>query len=180
LRIGQLIDSYKPAISGVIHSVSLHKKVLESWGHDAYVFTVGNEEYEDDKPNVIRSPAVPLSDTGYYLSFRYSRQARRLAESHSLSVLEGLAAGLSALGIPSPGIEETIQDGINGLLVEDDVDGFAQRMALLAEDAGLRARLAGGGQRSPPKPVATRYPHHLRPARGPLRTAGGRPQPETS
>jgi glycosyltransferase involved in cell wall biosynthesis len=355
LRIGQLTDCYTPVINGVTHFVSLHKKVLESWGHQVYVFTVGNEDYPDAEPNVVRSPAVPLSDTGYYLNFRYSRRAQRLAgtmdllhvhhpflagrqavsiaqkkniplvftnhtryhlqaryyfpflpeelpdgllkaylprftaqcdlvvvpsegvarwlrdvgveapievipngveveriahptapltktdlglpeeacvaitvgrlgpdknlefllrafsraagrtpalhllivgdgpkrddleeiaqwaglgdrvhlagavpyeevpnwltaadffviastaESHPLAVLEALAAGLPALGIPSPGIEESIRDGENGLLNPEDVDGFALQMARLATDTDLRARLAEGARRS--------------------------------
>jgi len=81
LRIGQFTDVYKPVINGVVHYVSLHKRTLESWGHQVYVFTIGNEDYQDDEPNVVRSPALPLSDTGYHLSFRYSRRARRLAET---------------------------------------------------------------------------------------------------
>lgn len=354
LRIGQLTDCYTPVINGVTHFVSLHKRVLESWGHQVYVFTLGNEDYPDAEPNVVRSLAVPLSDTGYYLNFRYSRRARRLAggmdilhvhhpflagrqgvsiaqnsdiplvftnhtryhlqaryyfpflpeelpngflkaylprfaaqcdlvvapsegvarwlrgigveapievvpngveveriarptapltkaalglqeetcvaitvgrlgpdknldfllrafsravrkaphlhlvvvgdgpkredlqeivrwaglsdrvhlagavpyeevpnwltaadffviastaESHPLAVLEALAAGLPALGIPSPGIEESIRDGENGLLSPEDVDGFAIQMARLATDTDLRARLAAGACR---------------------------------
>lgn len=80
MRIGHLTDCYKPVINGVTRYVSLLKRVLESWGHEVYVFTLGNEDYPDDEPNVVRSPAIPLSDTGYHLSFWYSREARDLAE----------------------------------------------------------------------------------------------------
>lgn len=80
MRIGQLTDCYKPIINGVTHFIALHKKTLESWGHEVYVFTIGYEDYQDPEPNIVRSPAVPLSDTGYHLSFRYSSRARRLAE----------------------------------------------------------------------------------------------------
>lgn len=353
MRIGQLTDCYKPTINGVTHFVCLHKKVLEEWGHQAYIFTIGNRDYQDTEPNVIRSPAVPLADTGYHLSLRYSRRARELAEtmdvlhihhpflagrqavriarkaniplvftnhtrynllacyylpflseelldsflkayfphftaqcdlvvapsegvlrwleslgvetptvvipngvevnrmacptacltrddlglpeeacvaitvgrvgpeknlafllrafsrairrspdlhlvivgdgpkredleeivrwarlndrihlvgavsyeevpnwlamvdffviastaeSHPLAVLEAIAAGLPVLGIPSPGIEESIQDGDNGLLSPEDVDAFAHRMACLATDADLRTRLAEGAR----------------------------------
>lgn len=355
MRIGQLTDCYKPTINGVTHFVCLHKKVLEAWGHQAYVFTIGNRDYQDTEPNVIRSPAVPLSETGYHLGLRYSRRARKLAEtmdvlhihhpflagrqavriarkaniplvftnhtrysllaryylpflpeelpdgflkaylppfaaqcdlvvapsegvvrwlgslgveapievipngvevervahptapltradlglpeeacvaitvgrvgpeknlpfllrafsraveqspdlhlvivgdgpkrenleeiarwaglndrvhmvgavsyeevpnwlamadffviastaeSHPLAVLEAIAAGLPVLGIPSPGIEESIQDGDNGLLSPENVDAFAHRMARLAADADLRARLAEGARQS--------------------------------
>ena len=77
MRIGQLTEVYKPVINGVVNSISLHKCVLESWGHKVFVFTLGDEDYEDDELYVIRSPAIPLSDTGYHLSFLFSRRARR-------------------------------------------------------------------------------------------------------
>jgi len=77
MRIGQLTEVYKPVINGVVNSISLHKRVLESWGHKVFVFTLGHEDYEDDELYVIRSPAIPLSDTGYHLSFLFSRRARR-------------------------------------------------------------------------------------------------------
>lgn len=77
MRIGQLTDIYKPFINGVTNFVCLHKRVLESWGHKVFVFTPGYEDYEDDELNIIRSPAIPLSDTGYHLTFRFSRRARK-------------------------------------------------------------------------------------------------------
>lgn len=77
MRIGQLTDIYKPFINGVTNFVCLHKRVLESWGHKVFVFTPGYEDYEDDELNVIRSPAIPLSDTGYHLTFRFSSRARK-------------------------------------------------------------------------------------------------------
>ena len=77
MRIGQLTEVYKPFVNGVTNFISLHKRVLESWGHKVFVFTLGHEDYEDDELHVIRSPAIPLSDTGYHLSFRFSRRARK-------------------------------------------------------------------------------------------------------
>ncbi|HEY75367.1 MAG TPA: glycosyltransferase family 4 protein [Thermoflexia bacterium] len=100
MRIGQLTDCYKPVINGVTHFVSLHKRVLESWGHEVYVFTLGNVDYPDDEPRVIRSPAVPLSDTGYHLSFRYSRHARQLAATMDvLHIHHPFLAGRQAVQI---------------------------------------------------------------------------------
>ncbi len=77
MRIGQMTEVYKPVINGVTNFVSLHKRTLESWGHKVFVFTLGDEDYEDDELYVIRSPAIPLSDTGYHLSFRFSHRARK-------------------------------------------------------------------------------------------------------
>lgn len=79
MRIGMLVDMYKPNISGVTNYVSLNKRWLEANGHKVFVFTFGNLDYEDDELYVVRSPGLPLNvnDTGFHLSFRYSRTAER-------------------------------------------------------------------------------------------------------
>lgn len=48
------------------------------------------------------------------------------------------------------GIEEQIESGVNGLIVEQDVEAICTGMASLIRDAALRERLAKGG-----------YPHEL-------------------
>lgn len=83
MRIGMLVDMYKPHISGITNYVSLNKKILESLGHKVFVFTFGDEEYEDDELYVVRSPSLNLNvnDTGQPLSFRYSRTAQHKVKS---------------------------------------------------------------------------------------------------
>jgi glycosyltransferase involved in cell wall biosynthesis len=78
MRVGMMVDVYKPHVSGITNHISLNKQYLEASGHKVFVFTFGDEEYQDDESNVIRSPGLPLLDTGYYVSFNYSRQARGL------------------------------------------------------------------------------------------------------
>ena len=73
-----LADTYKPYVSGVTNVIDLSKRYLESQGHQVYVFTFGDVDYHDDELNVIRSPGLPLVDTGYFLNVRYNRQARNL------------------------------------------------------------------------------------------------------
>ena len=43
------------------------------------------------------------------------------------------------------GIEEQIEDGVNGLVVEQDEDAICAGLSLLIRDSGLRERLAQGG-----------------------------------
>jgi 1,2-diacylglycerol 3-alpha-glucosyltransferase len=84
MRIGMMADVYKPHVSGVTNYIALNKRVLTQMGHEVYVFTFGDEEYQDDESNVIRSPGLPLLDTGYYVSFRYSLLAKRTLRSMDL------------------------------------------------------------------------------------------------
>jgi 1,2-diacylglycerol 3-alpha-glucosyltransferase len=78
MRIGMIADAYRPVVSGVTNYVFLNKRLLEANGHQVYVFTFGESEYKDDEPNIIRSPGLPLVDTGYYLSLNFKREARKL------------------------------------------------------------------------------------------------------
>ncbi|MBI5954518.1 MAG: glycosyltransferase [Chloroflexi bacterium] len=81
MRIGMMADTYKPHISGITNYIELNKRYLEQAGHDVYVFTFGDLEHQDDEPRIIRSPGLPLADTGYYLSLRYSRAARKTLQT---------------------------------------------------------------------------------------------------
>jgi len=100
MRIGQLTEVYKPVINGVVNFISLHKRFLESWGHKVFIFTLGDTDYEDDELHVIRSPAIPLSDTGYHLSFRFSRLARKKIKTMDvLHVHHPFISGRQAVGM---------------------------------------------------------------------------------
>ena len=57
---------------------------MEKAGHEVFIFTFGDLDYPDDETNVIRSPGLPLTDTGYYLNFRYSRRAKALLQTMDL------------------------------------------------------------------------------------------------
>ena len=81
MRIGMLADVYKPVISGVTNYISLNKEVLEQLGHEVFVFTFGHEDYEDEEQSIIRSPGLPILDTGFYLSIRYTKKAYRLLKT---------------------------------------------------------------------------------------------------
>ncbi|OGO14496.1 MAG: hypothetical protein A2Y93_03260 [Chloroflexi bacterium RBG_13_68_17] len=81
MRIGMMADAYKPHVSGVTHHISLTSQALTAAGQDVRIFTLGQEPDADDEPYVVRSPGVPLADSGFYLGFRYTKAARRLLQS---------------------------------------------------------------------------------------------------
>ncbi len=81
MKIGMMADTYKPYVSGVTNYIALNKQALETAGHEVYVFTFGDLEYKDDEPRVIRSPGVPLADTGFYLSLRYKTEHKKLLQT---------------------------------------------------------------------------------------------------
>ncbi len=79
MRIGMLVDLYKPHLSGVTNHVELLKHTLDGMGHETFVFTFG-ETRPDDEPGVIRSPGVPLEmfAQGMHLNLAYSREAQQI------------------------------------------------------------------------------------------------------
>lgn len=81
MRIGMMTDLYKPHISGVTNYIDLNKCHLETMGHKVFVFTFGDEDYQDDEVDVIRSPGLPVLDTGYYINLRYNKKARQLVQT---------------------------------------------------------------------------------------------------
>jgi len=78
MRIGMLADIYTPHISGVTNYIRLNSRFLKQAGHEVFIFTFGDPEPGDVEENVVRSPGVPVADTGVYFAFRYTRTVRRL------------------------------------------------------------------------------------------------------
>ena len=81
MRIGMMVDRYKPYVSGITNYISLNKHQLELAGHQVFVFTFGDEDYKDEEDNIVRSGGLPIIDTGYYLNYRYTTQARKLLQT---------------------------------------------------------------------------------------------------
>ncbi len=81
MRIGMMVDSYKPYVSGITNFVELNKRHLELAGHEVYVFTFGDVDHQDEEPRIVRSPGLQLADSGFYISMRYSRQAKQLLQT---------------------------------------------------------------------------------------------------
>jgi glycosyltransferase involved in cell wall biosynthesis len=80
MKIGMMVDSYKPYVSGITNYVDLNKRYLEMAGHEVFVFTFGDLDYKSNEPRVIYSKGVPLADSGFYLSLRYSTAAKKLLQ----------------------------------------------------------------------------------------------------
>ncbi len=80
-----MVDSYKPYVSGITNYVELNKRYLELAGHEVFVFTFGDAENQVNEPRVVYSKGVPLSDSGFYLSLRYSSAARKLLQSMDIA-----------------------------------------------------------------------------------------------
>jgi glycosyltransferase involved in cell wall biosynthesis len=81
MRIGMMVDLYKPYISGVTIYVEINRKYLEEMGHDVFIFTFsGDKDYVDDESNVYRSPGLPITE-GFALNFVHRRNIKRVIQT---------------------------------------------------------------------------------------------------
>jgi len=90
----------------------------------------------------------PNQDIPSLLSAAHAFVTASVTESHPMTIIEALAAGQPVLGFDVPGIRETVSDGKDGLLAPTDPEALGERMARIATDAELRARLSDGARRS--------------------------------
>ncbi len=85
MRIGMMADIYKPHISGVTNYIALNKEYLEQLGHQVFVFTFKDQNYQDEEENIIRSRGIPISDKGFTINVRYSKEARNLLQTMDIA-----------------------------------------------------------------------------------------------
>ncbi len=72
-----------------------------------------------------------------------------VTEVHPLSVIEAMAAGLPVLGIDSPGVGDSVEDGVTGFLAsEEDLATFAAKMMRLASEDGLRCEMSANAKKA--------------------------------
>ncbi|MGA2423956.1 MAG: glycosyltransferase family 4 protein [Terriglobales bacterium] len=67
-------------------------------------------------------------------------------EPFGYAPLEANACGLPVIAVAEGGVRETIQDGINGLLVEHEPHNIAEAIELLLADDALHQRLSHGAR----------------------------------
>ena len=68
-----------------------------------------------------------------------------MARNCRLVALEAFAAGIPVIGWKLGGINEIVQDGVNGILIQpDSVVHWVETLQRVAEDAKLRAHLKDG------------------------------------
>lgn len=68
-------------------------------------------------------------------------------EGHPKSLIEAMATGIPVLGTDVPGIRETVESGVTGMLCGTHADEIAESLRRLLDDEQLRADLGDAGSR---------------------------------
>ena len=115
----------------------------------------------DDRPRLERLAAEHrVSDAVRFLGYVSEEEKRRLLhrawavvfpspkEGWGITNVEAAACGTPALASDSPGLRESVQNGVTGYLVSHgDVPALADRMVAMAADASLVERLGRAARR---------------------------------
>jgi len=88
VKVGIFVDSYKPLVSGVVHTVDLQRQGLEALGHEVHIFAPASGGYRDVEPRVYRFWAINLSTkVGAPFAFPYSPRLFALIPRLGLDVI---------------------------------------------------------------------------------------------
>jgi glycosyltransferase involved in cell wall biosynthesis len=85
---------------------------------------------------------VPYSSVPDYLAMADAFVTASVTEVHPLSVIEALAAGLPVLGVDSPGVGDSVDSEVNGILVHEDIAEFTAQMVRLVREHELRKQMS--------------------------------------
>jgi glycosyltransferase involved in cell wall biosynthesis len=108
-----------------------------------YLLLVGEGPASEDMRDMVKqmkmesrvkfTGLIPYDELPGYLAMGDAFVTASISEVHPLSVIEAMASGLPVLGIQSPGIGDTIEDGATGFLVDgEDLAAFTAKMMLLS------------------------------------------------
>ena len=86
---------------------------------------------------------VDYEEIPRYLAAADAFVTASVTEVHPLSVIEAMASGLCVLGIQSPGVGDTVEDGRTGFIIpEEDLAAFTAKMIRLITDHDLRRKMS--------------------------------------
>jgi glycosyltransferase involved in cell wall biosynthesis len=85
---------------------------------------------------------IPYDQLPRYLAAADAFVTASITEVHPLSVIEAMASGLPVVGIRSPGVGDTVEDGVSGFLAhEEDLATFTAMLARMIVEPDNRKRM---------------------------------------
>jgi len=80
----------------------------------------------------------------YYYSLSDVFVFASTSETFGMVIIEAFASGVPVLAVKAPGVVDIVSDGLDGILVEEDVVQFAEHLEMLVKDKDLRFKLSQG------------------------------------
>ena len=104
---------------------------------------------------------IPYEDLPSHLLMCDIFVTASVTEVHPLSVIEGMACGLPVMGIESPGVGDTVEDGKTGFLSTEDLASFTAKLTRLCLDARLRQKMGDAARQASTNYAIERTTHIL-------------------
>jgi glycosyltransferase involved in cell wall biosynthesis len=99
-------------------------------------------------PSVQFTGMIPYEDMPGYLAMCDAFVTASVTEVHPLSVIEAMAAGLPVMGIYSPGVGDTVEDGITGFLSKEELPAFTAKLTRLCLQSQLRHKMGRAARKA--------------------------------
>ncbi len=96
--------------------------------------------------SVLFTGSLAYENIGNYLAAADIFATASVTEVHPLTVIEAMATGLPVAAIASPGIIDTVESGVSGLLTNKPAGGLAAALVGLASNKAWRQQMGAAAQ----------------------------------
>lgn len=94
--------------------------------------------------DVIFAGTVSYEEIRHYYKMAYVFTIASTTETFGIVTIEALASGVPVLAVKAPGAVDILTDGVDGLLVDNDVEKFANALEKIIREPELREKLSRG------------------------------------
>jgi glycosyltransferase involved in cell wall biosynthesis len=101
--------------------------------------------------DVIFTGTVGYEEIQHYYKMAYVFTIASTTETFGIVTIEALASGVPVLAVKAPGAVDILTDGVDGLLVDDDVEKFANALEKIVKEPELREKLSRGALKTSEK-----------------------------
>jgi len=133
------LDALLQAFAGVAHTVPNVKLLILGSGQKEYVEklkTLPADLLIEERVHF--AGMIPYDQLPAQLAMCDIFVTTSVTEVHPYSIIEAMATGLPVVGMESPGISDSITDGVSGLLAKDNVASFTAKLTYLCLNKKLQ------------------------------------------
>ena len=101
--------------------------------------------------DVIFAGTVSYEEIQHYYKMAYVFTIASTTETFGIVTIEALASGVPVVAVKAPGATDILTDGMDGLLVDDDVEKIANALEKIIKEPELREKLSQGALKTSEK-----------------------------
>ncbi|MGB6607063.1 MAG: glycosyltransferase [Atribacterota bacterium] len=101
--------------------------------------------------DVIFAGTVSHEEIQHYYKMAYVFTIASTTETFGIVTIEALASGVPVVAVKAPGAADILTDGLDGLLVDDDVEKIANALEKIIKEPELREKLSLGALKTSEK-----------------------------